>query len=81
MYFKFRQQGLLKVAISPPISEHIFIAKKKLPDDMVKALRQAMYELAKTDAGVKVLSKIKKTITGLVPAHDRDYDNLRIIMR
>jgi phosphonate transport system substrate-binding protein len=81
VYAQFRKQGLHKVAISAPISEHVFIAKKKLADDKVEALRQAMYKLAQTDAGLKILGKIKKNITALVPVHDSDYDNLRIIMK
>jgi len=81
VYFNFREQGLLKVAVSPSISEHVFLSRQKLPVEVIEKLRQSMYRLSESDAGIKILTTIKKKITGLVKVNDSDYDNLRKIMQ
>jgi phosphonate transport system substrate-binding protein len=80
VYHEFRDRGLKKLAISPPISEHIFVCRNGLPADQYELLRNTLLSLSASDDGHRALSSIKATITGLVPAHYEDYDNLRSLM-
>ena len=81
IYFKFKEKGLRKIAISPSISEHVFVCGKGLPSPQHIKIRDEMYTLSKTEEGRQILKSIKKTVSGLVPVDDNDYDNLREIMR
>ncbi len=81
VYFKFKEKGLRQVAVSPSISEHVFVCGKGVPTKKYIMIRDAMYKMSKTDEGRKILASIKKTVSGLVPVSDKDYDNLREIMR
>ena len=80
-YFKFKKKGLRSIAISPPISEHVFVCRGKPFFQKHNKLQDLMYKLSKTDEGRSILMSIKKGVSGLVPVIDKDYDNLRNIMR
>ena len=80
-YFKFKEKGLRSIAISPSISEHVFISRSKSFLKKYSKLQDLMYQLSKTDEGRSILISIKKGVSGLVPVLDKDYDNLRRIMR
>ncbi|OGQ99148.1 MAG: hypothetical protein A2505_08865 [Deltaproteobacteria bacterium RIFOXYD12_FULL_55_16] len=75
VFHEYANRGLRILAKSQPIPEHLFLAGKKLPPPVVKALRQALLQL-KDPA---VLTLIQKSATGMVPATDRDYDGTRRI--
>jgi len=81
VYFKFKEKGLRQIAISPSISEHVFVCRQGLPLQQHKKMQEVMYKLSKTDAGRQILKSIKKSVSGLVPVSGKDYDNLRAIMR
>jgi len=80
VFYKFEQQGLKALATTPPFSEHVFVARSTLPTQTVEAVREAMNQLKDTPEGQDILSRIKKRLTGMVPAQDSDYDNLREIL-
>ena len=77
VYYNYRERGLKLLATSPPVSEHLFVAGKHLPQSTVDILRQSMFELKDK----KILSSIKSSITGLVPVKNEDYDYLFSVMR
>jgi len=77
VYYKYRKRGLKLLAKSPPISEHIFVARKDMPQSTIDILRQAMFEL-KDPA---VLTPIKPSVTGLVPVKDDDYNYLISVLK
>ena len=81
VYFKFKDKGLRQVAASPSISEHVFVCGKGLPSSHHEKIRDAMLSMSKTDEGRQILQSIKKSVSGLVPVSDKDYNNLREIMR
>lgn len=81
VFEKYRDKGLRKLAQSEPISEHVFVCRKNLPAWQIKRLREALYNLKNTAAGLRVLQSIKSTVTGIMPGEDKDYDTLRKIMR
>jgi len=80
VFFKYRSRGLSELARTPRISEHLFVASDKLPDAQVKAIRDALLRLKDDPEGKAIMVSIKKTVTGLVPVRDSDYDNLRHIL-
>ena len=80
VFKKFENRGLHTVAMTPKISEHLFVTRKNLPKSQVNALRNAMLKMNQTAAGQDALRSIKKRISGLVKANSRDYDNLRKII-
>lgn len=77
VYHKYKERGLKLLAWTPPISEHLFVASTKLPEDDITAIRAAMHEIKDKS----ILTPIKSTITGLVQASDDDYENLRNILK
>lgn len=80
VFYQYRQRGLKELTRTPLISEHLFVAKKSLPPEKVEALRNALYQIKNDKEGPAIMTAIKKDMTGLVPAADKDYDNLREIL-
>ena len=77
VYNNYRERGLKLLATSPPVSEHLFVAGKHLPQSTIDILRQSMFELKEAQA----LTSIKNSVTGLVPVKNEDYDYLFSVMR
>lgn len=77
VYYKYRERGLKLLATSPPISEHLFVARKDLPQSTITILRQSMLQLKEES----ILRSIKSSVTGMVPVKNDDYDYLFSVMR
>ena len=80
IFDRYRPQGLRSLAVSPPVSEHVFVARKKLASDMVSRVRDVLLHLADDPAGAQTLRSIRADATALVPVADRDYDRLRTML-
>jgi len=80
VFYQFEQQGLQALATTPAFSEHVFVARSTLPPQTVAALQEALYHLKDTPEGRAILAGIKEGLSGLVPARDSDYDNLRAVL-
>lgn len=76
VYYQYKDRGLVMLAQSPPISEHLFIASGKISDQMVEKFTQSMLQLDNKT----ILTSIKKSVTGMVPATMKDYDSLKTIL-
>ncbi len=81
VFKEYEYMGLKSVARTPQVAEHLFVASHKLPTEMVIRIREAFLDLNSFKVGGPVLLPVKSSITGLVPASDHDYDNLRHMMR
>ena len=77
VYHKYRERGLKLLAKSPPVSEHLFVASKNLPQSTIDILRNSMFQLKDTT----ILTSIKPSVTGLVPVKDEDYDYLFSVLK
>jgi phosphonate transport system substrate-binding protein len=77
----FQNRGLKSLQKTPPISEHLFVTKSTLPGTMIEKLRQALCNLKNEPNGRLIMESIKEDMTGMIPAQDHDYDNLREILR
>ena len=81
VFFLYRDRGLRELASTPKIPEHLFIARKDLPPEIISGLRKVMFGLSGSETGRSIMNSIKKDMTGMVPAKDGDYDVLREILR
>jgi phosphonate transport system substrate-binding protein len=81
VFYKYEKRGLKALMKTPKISEHLFIARKNLPPEKVKLLREALFALKNDESGRIIMSSIKSSMTGMVPASDEDYNNLRTILQ
>ena len=80
VFRKFEAKGLRIIAVSPEISEHVFVSRTDLPEKTINDLRKAMFTASESAQGVAALKAIKNSATGLIPVQDGDYDNLRSII-
>ena len=80
VYFKYQPRGLREIATSAPYSDHVFVANKKVPPDLVRKLRDIMLHMNQDAQGIAALQAMTKGITALVPAQDSDYDSLRVVL-
>ena len=81
VFYLLRDRGLVELESSPKIPEHLFIARKNLSPETIEAIRNALFELKKSESGRLIMNNIKKDMTGMLPIEDSDYDGLREILR
>lgn len=80
VFYHYQNRGLKMLEATPPISEHLFVAKDTLSPDMTEKLRNALYGLNNDPEGRSAMRAIKGNITGMVAADDSHYDSLRKIL-
>ncbi len=81
VYYEYKDRGLFDLEWTPKISEHLLVAKSTLPDKVVSKLRSALLSLRDDPDGKRIMSSIKRDVTALVPVEDKNYDNLRVILK
>jgi phosphonate transport system substrate-binding protein len=81
VFYEYQARGLRMLAQSPPISEHVFVTRANLAPELVARLRQAFMAVNEDPRQAEILTAIKKTVTGFAPVTDRDYDELRELMK
>jgi phosphonate transport system substrate-binding protein len=81
IYREFSDMGIRSLVKTPVIAEHLFVTSSKLPSETIAALRQYLFALQETAQGQKILDAIQADVTGMAPAADQDYDELRRILR
>lgn len=81
VFYKYQARGLKVLETTPALSEHLFVASGKLDPAILSKLREAFYALSKAPNGKKIMGSIKPGITAMTPVEDKDYDNLREILR
>lgn len=78
---RYQGRGLRLLAKTPPISEHVFVASTKLPEETVQTIRKTMYELKNSARGRAVMAPIKDHLTGMVPAEDSEFNEIRKMIK
>lgn len=81
VFYEYEDRGLKILSKTPQISEHVFVVSNLLSSETVLRLRKALYRLRDDVDGLLIMSSIKKNMTGMVPAKDEDYNNLREIFK
>ncbi|MFZ5861909.1 MAG: phosphate/phosphite/phosphonate ABC transporter substrate-binding protein [Nitrospirota bacterium] len=80
VYFRYEGQGLRAIATSPPIADHVFVAGRKLSEEMVRRLRAIMLGLHEDTRCAAALQAMTPGVTALIEARDADYDSLRTVL-
>lgn len=80
VFYQYEGRGLRAIATSDPLSDHLFVAGRKLPDATVRRLRDALLQLDRDPRGAAILQAMTPGVRSLVPVQDRDYDSLRRVL-
>lgn len=80
IYYKYRSKGLVSLAATPELSEHLFVASNQLPDKTFNKIQGLFLNMHTSDSGKLAIQSIKSTITSMDKAEDEDYQNLRKIL-
>jgi len=80
VFHKYKAKGIKSLAVTPELSEHLFVVSNKVSDKKFDEIRTILLNLNKSEDGNKVLKGIKKSLTAMGAVSDRDYDNLREIL-
>lgn len=80
VFATYEHRGLRILALTPPISEYLFVANSKLPAETVDTIRRGLLQLPDIPAGGPIMRAMNPSATALVPVKDSDYDNLRGII-
>ena len=80
VFDEYKEKGLKSLALTPAVAEHLFVVSRKLDNNLLSSLRQALNKLKDSPAGREILSTIKPSITGFLPVSDADYDSLRFMI-
>ncbi len=81
VFYKYEGRGLRVLMSTPPLSEHVFVASKRLDPVTVQKLRKAFLSLDKDPNGSQIMGSIKPGMTAMHPVKDKNYNNLREILR
>jgi phosphonate transport system substrate-binding protein len=81
VYLGYEGRGLRAIATSAPISDHLFVASRRLPQATVQRLRTLLLQLHQAPKGPEILQTLTRGVTALVPVADSDYDSLRVVLR
>ncbi|WP_353571319.1 phosphate/phosphite/phosphonate ABC transporter substrate-binding protein [Candidatus Albibeggiatoa sp. nov. BB20] len=73
---KYTKNNLRVMEWTPYISEHVFVMRSGLDQNMQNKIKQAFLDLTLPEH-LPVLTQIKSSITGFDMAQESDYDNLR----
>lgn len=68
------------VELTAPVPNDPIIFRKDLPEDMIQKITAALQKFAETPEGRETLEKLS-SVTGLIPATDKDYDETREILK
>lgn len=80
VFGEFETRGLKAIALTPPISEHVFVASPRLEQKLVPEIRDALLGLKDSAKGKNSMKAIKSGMTAMVAVSDSDYNNLRAIL-
>ncbi len=80
IYKKYQPRGLKVLATTPTLSEHLFVTRSKLPDEVRQTLSASLYALKDDRQGTTIMNGIEPNMTAWVSVTDADYNNLRTIL-
>lgn len=81
VYFTYEGRGLRAIATSAPISDHVFVASRKLPEAKAGKLRNILLRMGNDPKGAAALQAVTPGVKALVAVKDGDYDSLRAVLR
>jgi phosphonate transport system substrate-binding protein len=81
VYFSYESRGLRAIATSDPISDHVFVATRRLPGAKLRRLRGILLHANGDPQGVAALQAMTPGVTALVPVKDGDYNPVRVVLK
>jgi len=81
VFYEYKSRGLIDIEWTQEISEHLFVTKSSLPYVTINKIRDALLSLKDSPDAPRILSSIKMDVTALVPVEDKNYNNLRVILK
>lgn len=81
IFRKYEPEGLKAIAFSADFADHVFVMGGKATARSFQAVQKALLGLKDRPEGREILAAIQKGLTALVPAEDREYDNLRAVLK
>jgi phosphonate transport system substrate-binding protein len=81
VFYQYEKRGLRAIATSSPMSDHLFVASRKMPPALVSKLRRIMLDMHQDPKGREALQAVTAGINALVPVRDSDYDSLRAVLK
>lgn len=81
VYFSYESRGLRAIATSAPVSDHVLVASRKLPEAKFRKLRDILLHADRDPAGAAALQAMTPGVKALVPVKDSDYDPLRTVLK
>ncbi|MBI3560537.1 MAG: phosphate/phosphite/phosphonate ABC transporter substrate-binding protein [Gammaproteobacteria bacterium] len=81
VYDSYAARGLRAIATSAPISDHLFVASRKLSQTRIRKLRMILLALHKDPQGAAILQSMTPGVKALVSVKDSDYDSLRVVLK
>lgn len=81
VYDKFRERGIVAIGTTMEVSEHLFIATRKLNSQLSDKIKYVLLSLNQNNPTTNsVLKPIKQTATALVEVSSEDYRGLQKIL-
>ncbi len=80
IFEEYRARGLRSIAISPALSDHLFVATRALPANLAEDIRAVLLAVGRDPANRAILTAIQPDLTGLILVADSDYDSLRRVL-
>ena len=80
IFEEYRSRGLRSIAVSPALSDHLFVATRALPAGLEEKIRAALLTIGLDPANRAILTAIQPDLTRFIPVADSDYDSLRRIL-
>lgn len=74
---EYASRGLKALQWSPDIPTHLFVARAGLPQNKIDELSKLLQNLHTQTGASQILQNIKKGTTSIIPAHKKEYDELR----
>lgn len=80
VYTRYAKQGLRSISRLPEVSEHLFVTRADMPEDLITEIRELMLNLGNSAEGRHVLKALHSQASGLSIVTDADYDSLRTLL-
>lgn len=80
IFLEYKARGLKILQWTPYIPTHIFVANPAMGKEKINQLQQLLLTVHQQPDGKKILSRIKKGITRIIPAHIEEYAELQKII-
>jgi len=81
VFYAYEARGLRAIATTPPLPDHLFVARARMSPARVEALRNALQRAVQDVRAAEILDGVTRGVTGFIPVADADYDGLREILR